>query len=35
VRIYLGASGKVKDALEDFRAGSLEEMTTVPEKIEK
>ncbi len=32
VKIYLGASGKVKDALEDFKTGNLEEMTTVPEK---
>ena len=32
VKIYLGASGKVKDALEHFKAGRLEEMTSVPEK---
>jgi len=27
VRIYLGASGMVKDALDDLKAGRLEEMT--------
>lgn len=32
VKIFTGASGKVKDALEDFKAGNLEEMTTVPVK---
>lgn len=32
VRIYTGASGKVKDALEAYKSGHLEEMTTVPEK---
>jgi len=32
VSIYLGASGKVKDALEDLKAGNLEKMTTLPEK---
>lgn len=32
VRVYTGASGKVKDALEDLKAGKLEEMTAVPEK---
>jgi len=34
VKIYTGASGKVTDALDDFKAGRLEEMTTVPEKRE-
>jgi predicted Fe-Mo cluster-binding NifX family protein len=28
VRIYLGASGKVKDALDDLKEGRLEEMMT-------
>jgi len=32
VSIYLGASGKVKDALEDLRAGNLEEMTSIPDR---
>ena len=32
VKIYIGASGKVKDTLEDLKSGSLEEMTAVPER---
>jgi predicted Fe-Mo cluster-binding NifX family protein len=32
VKIYTGASGKVKNALEDLKTGNLEQMTTVPEK---
>jgi predicted Fe-Mo cluster-binding NifX family protein len=31
VKIYTGASGKVKTAFEDFKSGRLQEMTSVPE----
>lgn len=31
VKIYTGASGKVKAAFEDFKSGKLQEMTSVPE----
>lgn len=32
VKIYVGAAGKVREAIEALKAGRLQELTTVPEK---